>query len=123
MFTTLTILSVVGLVLGLSYRSFLTKTKGLDKLSLKDRILSFFTSLPGRTVFGIKSLDWKSLASWIGRWAKGHFSGWKVWGFYGLLLSFVFLALSGFGFALFCPRGLFGLPLLLHVIAGGIFAV
>ena len=43
--------------------------------------------------------------------------------FSGLVWSSVFLALSGIGFALFSPRGLFGIFLLLHVIAGGIFAL
>lgn len=43
--------------------------------------------------------------------------------FAGLVWSFIFLALSGIGFALFSPRGLFGIFLLLHVVAGGIFAV
>jgi hypothetical protein len=40
-----------------------------------------------------------------------------------LVWSSIFLALSGIGFALFSPRGLFGVFLLLHVVAGGIFAV
>ncbi len=43
--------------------------------------------------------------------------------FSGLAWSSIFLALSGIGFALFSPHGLFGIFLLLHVIAGGIFAL
>jgi len=43
--------------------------------------------------------------------------------FSGLVWSSLFLALSGIGFALFSPRGLFGIFLLLHVVAGGLFAV
>ncbi|MGB7297096.1 MAG: hypothetical protein WBC70_16040 [Candidatus Aminicenantales bacterium] len=43
--------------------------------------------------------------------------------FTGLVWSSIFLALSGIGFALFSPRGLFGIFLLLHVVAGGIFSV
>jgi hypothetical protein len=45
------------------------------------------------------------------------------WAFVGLTGSFAYLAASGFAFAVFSPRGLFGIPLLLHVVAGGIFAV
>lgn len=37
--------------------------------------------------------------------------------------SFLCLAVSGFFFALFVPRGLYGYPLLGHVVAGGLFAV
>ena len=40
--------------------------------------------------------------------------------FYG---SFLYLAASGFFFAIFIPRGLFGYPLVGHVMAGGLFAV
>ncbi len=43
--------------------------------------------------------------------------------FSGLVWSSLFLALTGIGFAVFSPRGLFGIFLLLHVVAGGVFAV
>ncbi len=56
-------------------------------------------------------------------WAERFYPGWKSWAFFSLILSFLFLALSGFFFFLFTRRGLFGLPLLLHVVVGGIFAV
>jgi hypothetical protein len=40
-----------------------------------------------------------------------------------LYASFLYLAASGFFFALFVPRGLYGFPLIGHVMAGGLFAV
>lgn len=40
-----------------------------------------------------------------------------------LYASFLYLAASGFLFALFVPRGLYGFPLIGHVMAGGLFAV
>ncbi len=40
----------------------------------------------------------------------------------GLAGSFAYLAASGLGFAVFTTRGMFGIPLLLHVVAGGLFA-
>ncbi len=40
----------------------------------------------------------------------------------GLAGSFAYLAVSGLGFALFTTRGMFGIPLLLHVVSGGLFA-
>jgi hypothetical protein len=45
------------------------------------------------------------------------------WVFVGLSVSLVYLAASGFAFAFFSPRGLYGIPLVFHVIAGGVFAV
>lgn len=60
---------------------------------------------------------------WAKTWAEKFYPGWKSWVFFGLILSFVFLVLSGFLFAILIPRGLYGLPLLLHVAVGGIFAV
>ena len=45
------------------------------------------------------------------------------WVFVALSTSTLYLALSGLAFALFSPRGLFGIPLILHVVSGGIFAI
>lgn len=60
---------------------------------------------------------------WAKAWADEHYPGWRRRVFFSLILSFLYLAFSGFFFALLIPRGLHGLPLLLHVAAGGIFAV
>jgi hypothetical protein len=47
----------------------------------------------------------------------------EKWLYVSLYASFLYLAASGFFFALFVPRGLYGYPLLGHVVAGGLFAV
>jgi hypothetical protein len=44
------------------------------------------------------------------------------WVAIGLAASFAYLAASGLIFAVFTTRGMFGLALLLHVAAGGLFA-
>jgi len=44
------------------------------------------------------------------------------WAAVGLAVSFAYLAASGLGFALFTTRGMFGAPLVLHVMVGGLFA-
>ncbi len=47
----------------------------------------------------------------------------EKWSTIGLRLSFIFLAVSGFIYALFSTQSLHGYPLLFHVILGGIFAM
>ena len=59
---------------------------------------------------------------WNG-WAEAHYPGWTKWIFLGLGAVFFYLAVSGLFFAIFIRRGLFGLPLLAHVTAGGLFAI
>lgn len=66
---------------------------------------------------------WTRLYEWVKTWAGQFYPGWKSRVFFSLILSFLFLAISGFLFALLVRRGLYGLPLLLHVAAGGIFAI
>jgi hypothetical protein len=59
----------------------------------------------------------------VGRACLAAYSeSWLRWAAIGLASSFFYLAASGLGFAVFSHRGLHGLPLLLHVIAGGVFA-
>ena len=66
---------------------------------------------------------WRSLRALYGFCLTFHPTVLMKVVFSGLVWSSLFLALSGIGFALFSPRGLFGIFLLLHVVAGGIFAV
>jgi len=47
----------------------------------------------------------------------------EKWSIVGLSLSFLFLATSGFIYALFFTRSLHGYALLFHVILGGVFSV
>lgn len=56
-------------------------------------------------------------------WEVRYYPGRQKWILAAFLLSFLYLAVSGFGFALFSSRGMFGSLLILHVMAGGVFAV
>jgi len=56
-------------------------------------------------------------------WTDRYYPGWTMWFFAGLTVSLLYQTSSGFLFAIFSPRGLFGLPLLVHVMSGGLFAV
>jgi hypothetical protein len=55
-------------------------------------------------------------------WLKRNYPGWRIYAWAGLVLSFGYNALSGLFFAVFISRGLWGAPLLLHVMSGGLFA-
>ncbi len=89
------------------------------------------------------SLSWNAYFRWVGGGVSSLFrpAGWAWlqatyayccapypppvlrWVFIGLSTSLMYLALSGFAFAIFSPRGLYGIPLVLHVVAGAVFAV
>jgi len=63
--------------------------------------------------------------AWLA-WVKG-LKVWRLpavekWVFLVFYASFLYLAASGLLFAIFISRGLYGIPLLLHVIVGGVFA-
>lgn len=71
----------------------------------------------------LKLERWDKCLDYLIAWGQKNYLGWTVWVFYALVLSYIYLALSGFIFAWFVPRGLYGFPLLLHVAAGALFAI
>jgi hypothetical protein len=71
----------------------------------------------------LKLERWDRSLDYLIAWGRKNYQGWTVWVFYALVLSYIYLALSGFIFAWFVPRGLYGFPLLLHVAAGALFAI
>lgn len=56
-------------------------------------------------------------------WVGARYPGWRQWVFAAMAASFALSAGTGLFFALFIPRGMFGLLLLGHVMSGGLFAV
>jgi len=123
LFIIITVLAVLGLAFGLTFFRFLAGTPSVDKRDLfalasaygdwiGDGMRSFFK--PG---FLIRVQG--SYRTWVGM----NYPGWRQWVFAALVVSFGYCAASGFFFAIFVPRGMFGVPLLGHVMAGGLFAV
>jgi len=55
-------------------------------------------------------------------WIKKHYFGNRKWVFTGLAATFSFMAATGFLFSFFGLIRLQGIPLILHVSAGGFFA-
>lgn len=71
----------------------------------------------------LKLERWDRCLDYLIAWGQKNFPGWTVWVFYALVLSYIYLALSGFIFAWLVRRGLYGFPLLLHVAAGALFSI
>jgi hypothetical protein len=122
-FRIVTIVSVLGLLSRLTYLRFVRHLVTSGRTLKRSLLLAFFSWLGERASGMFKlSAAWPSLRSLIKNWLDFYASSWMRWTVAALALSFLFLAASGFGFAVFTSRGIFGLPLLFHVIAGGIFA-
>ncbi len=66
---------------------------------------------------------WPRSVKVVEAWLKLHYPGWRIWVWAGLVLSFTYNAVSGLGYAVFIRRGLWGAPLLLHVMSGELFAI
>jgi hypothetical protein len=62
---------------------------------------------------------WAEFESWTAK----YYPGWTKWLFAAFVLSFLYVAASGFFFAIFIARGIYGLPLVGHVVLGGLFAI
>lgn len=86
------------------------------------KIGAFIKWLIGRSKALAPGLPRKTWAVFNG-WAVDHYPGILKWGFLAFAAAFLYLGASGFFFAVFIRRGMFGLPLLAHVMSGGLFAV
>jgi len=124
MFAIITILAVLAVGLALAYRRFRVRRSGnRESMDSKETKGAFFPWLIRR---GPESLVRPSPAGWpawiqsFRLWRLPAMEKWLLIGLYG---SFLYLAASGFFFALLIGRGLYGFPLVLHVFAGAIFAV
>ncbi len=122
LFRWIALLSVIAVVGRLTYRRFRTAVPIAGRFGAA-RIGDYFSWLIERA---------GRLAGPVGRERLRSFLLARIfiypetsarWAFVGLVTSFAYLAASGFLFAVFSRRGLYGIPLLLHVIGGGIFAV
>jgi hypothetical protein len=65
---------------------------------------------------------WKTARKVLAEWIAAHYPSWTKWILIALLASFLYQALAGIFFEVFVARGLFGLPLIGHMIGGGLFA-
>jgi hypothetical protein len=123
LFTILTILGLAVTFLGLAlHRFWTTRTESRSTLIYADVARMFFAWLALRAVQMRRRASpraWGAYFKGLPLWRQPILERWLFICFYA---SFLYLAASGFSFAVFIPRGLFGYPLVAHVMAGGLFA-
>ncbi len=122
MLSYITVLSVIVLFIGLSYRHFRISIKYGKKQS-KSSQGGYFPWLCNRTLEITKALNVKNLGEFF---QKRFIHPWPYkerWIFLILVFSFFFLVMSGFFFVLLSSQRIHGLLLLLHMSSGVFFAI
>jgi hypothetical protein len=122
-FRIIAIVSIPGLLARLSYLRFIRKLVTSAITPNKPLVLVYFSWLGQRVSALFRPPTWAAVQSIAKKWFDSYPQAWMRWAVAGLVVSYAYLGASGLAFAVFTTRGIFGLPLLLHVIAGGIFAV
>jgi hypothetical protein len=124
LFTIVALLAAAGTLLGLAFHRFRTTREEARSTILYVEILKKFLAwLALRTLQMARKTSpqaWWEYVKRLPLWGWPVLERWLHIGLYG---SFLYLAASGFVFGIFVPRGLFGFPLVGHVMAGGLFAV
>jgi hypothetical protein len=123
LFRIISVISLLGLAVRLSYLRFRDDTvlAGAQPGSLSRG--AYFHWLGRRLTTLFQPEGWQWLRATYGYFCSRYQPRMLKWIFVVLSTSLIYLAVSGLAFAILSPRGLFGIPLLLHVVAGGIFAV
>jgi hypothetical protein len=122
-FRVIALLSILGLAGRLTYVRFRKEAVPPGAKPCSPSSTGYIAWLGRKIASVFRPAGLKSLQETYDYCAASYPPSVQRWAFIGLTSSLAYLALSGFAFALFSSRGLFGLPLLFHVIAGGIFAV
>lgn len=123
LFTIITVLSALGLFAGLAFHRFwTTREEARSTIIYVEIFKKYLAWLALRTIQSVRKASlktWWDYVKALPLWRLPDLEKWLYIGFYG---SFAYLAASGFFFAIFVPRGLYGFPLVGHVMAGGLFA-
>jgi hypothetical protein len=124
LFTIVTILGSAAALLGLAFHRFWTTREEAKSTILYAEIFKKYLAwLALRTIQMFRRASpkaWWAYVKALPLWREPVLEKWLYICFTG---SFLYLAASGFFFGIFIPRGLFGYPLVGHVMAGGLFAV
>jgi hypothetical protein len=124
LFTIVTIVVLAGTFLGLAFHRFwTTREEARSNILYGEVFKKFLAWLALRTIqMGREASPkaWWEYIKALPLWRRRVIDKWLYVCLYG---SFLYLAASGFFFGIFIPRGLFGYPLVGHVMAGALFAV
>lgn len=124
MFAAFTILTLLVAGLGLAFRRYRIHHPSHEGNILYSAVFRDFRRWLARRVPEILAKPspggWAAWIKGFGLWQRPVLEKWLLIGLYG---SFLYLTASGFFFAIFIRRGLYGYPLLLHVVAGAFFTV
>lgn len=124
LFTIVTILVLAATFLGIAFHRFWTTREEAKSTILYSEIIKkFFAWLALRAIQMSRRASpqaWWTYVKGLPLWLEPVLEKWLYVCLYG---TFLYLAASGFFFGIFIPRGLFGYPLVGHVMAGGLFAV
>lgn len=124
LFTIVTILVLAATFLGIAFHRFWTTREEAKSTILYSEIIKkFFAWLALRAIQMSRRASpqaWWTYVKGLPLWREPVLEKWLYVCLYG---TFLYLAASGFFFGIFIPRGLFGYPLVGHVMAGGLFAV
>lgn len=123
LFTIITVITIVAAVLGLAFHRFwTTRYEARSTILYVELFKKFLAWSALRTIqMGRQASPgaWWRYVKTLSLWRRPLLEKGLFVCVYG---SFLYLAASGFFFAVFIPRGLFGYPLMGHVMAGGLFA-
>jgi hypothetical protein len=122
-FTIVALLSAIGVVAGLTFHRFWTTREEAGATVLYAELLKKYAAwLALRTVQSTRKASPKAWWGYVKAVLLCRLPVLEKWLFVCFYGSFAYLAASGFFFAIFVPRGLYGYPLIGHVMAGGLFA-
>lgn len=123
MFTIIVFLSVIGIVAGLTFHRFwTTREEARTTILYTELFKKYAVWLALATRRSIRKTSPKNCLGAVKSLPLWHLPILEKWLYIGFYGSFAYLAASGFFFAIFIPRGLYGFPLVGHVMAGGLFA-
>ena len=123
LFIVITAVSILGVLFRQTYLRFAAAAAAEGKAPRPFPAKAYSVWLLGRARTVVSWESYKKAKIVLGAWTRDHYPDWLKWIFIGLGASLAYLAASGLFFAVFIPQGMFGYPLLGHVVAGGLFGL
>jgi hypothetical protein len=123
LFIALTVISIGALVFRLTSFRYISQARQAVSPRRGSGLADYFSWVIRRTREAATPAGLQRMKSAVEGRIFSRYPGWRKWIIIAMAASFLFLSAGGFFFALFIPRGMFGVFLLLHVMTGGLFAL